>query len=200
MIHRSHNRTVDSSFLTEEEDAIKKISEKIKFIKAKISSKEPKTSRRGKKSDGHSSSDDTDTKELQHLNEQIRQIKSKMILKGDQLNKMKKNSNDEFIQKSRQKKCSGPIYLPINHISRRHSQNTYQIRPANFCSQSYDDDEQDGEVMRGDMRSSITSSKYYVVNKSGGENNGFSASPERKYMSSVEIPAEQLEAFKGTSQ
>ena len=43
-----HNRTVDSSFLTEEEDAIKKISEKIKVIKAKINLKAPKVSKKPK--------------------------------------------------------------------------------------------------------------------------------------------------------
>ncbi len=221
----NHNRTVDSSFLTEEEEAIKKISEKIKFIKAKISSKAPKVSKRVKTPKSHlneSSSDDTDTKELAHLNEQIRQIKSKMILKGDQLSKMKKNSNDEFIEKSRQKTCTGPIYLPINHLSRRSkTANTsggggevFKIMPANFCSQSYNDEEEEEEDFQMEksrtnffrsgaatattVSSTNVASKFYLVRKSGEENKKeFSVSPERKYMSSVEIPAEQLEALKG---
>jgi hypothetical protein len=221
----NHNRTVDSSFLTEEEEAIKKISEKIKFIKAKISSKAPKVSKRVKTAKNshlnESSSDDTDTKELAHLNEQIRQIKSKMILKGDQLSKMKKNSNDEFIEKSRQKTCTGPIYLPINHLSRRSKNgNTsgggeiFKIMPANFCSQSYNDEEEEEEDFQMEksrnnffrngaatattVSSTNVASKFYLVRKSGEENKKeFSVSPERKYMSSVEIPAEQLEALKG---
>lgn len=215
----NHNRTVDSSFLTEEEEAIKKISEKIKFIKAKISTKAPKVSKRAKTKANlnESSSDDTDTKELAHLNEQIRQIKSKMILKGDQLSKMKKNSNDEFIEKSRQKTCTGPIYLPINHLSRRNMNansssgggigETFKVMPVNFCSQSYDDDEDELEKSKSKcVRSAATvtssstnvASKFYLVRKSGEEmKKEFSVSPERKYMSSVEIPAEQLEALKG---
>ena len=46
--------------------------------------------------------------------------------------------------------------------------------------------------------STNVASKFYLVRKSGEEmKKEFSVSPERKYMSSVEIPAEQLEALKG---
>ena len=133
-----------------------------------------------------------------------------MILKGDQLSKMKKSSNEEFIEKSRaQKTCQGPIYLPINHLSRRStnaSSETYKIMPINFCSQSYEDEEYEDETKSTCIRTNGANSntatapmsKFYLVRKSGEENKKeFSVSPERKYMSSVEIPAEQLEALKG---
>ena len=138
-----------------------------------------------------------------------------MIVKGDQLSKMKKNSNEEFIEKSRQKACSGPIYLPINHFSRRSmntadDSETFRVRPVNFCSQSYENEEceveakndvcvrADGVTTTTTTMNSAVASKFYLLRKSGEDiKKEFSVSPERKYMSSVEIPAEQLEALKG---
>lgn len=190
---KATGRGSDSSFLTEEEEAIKKISEKIKVLKAKISSKEgmPKFSKKYKKnkknpdSPNTSSDEDTDTKELLHLNEQIRVLKSRMVMKGDQLSKMKKNSNEAFIQKNLNGNpaCSGPVYLPVNHLRRNFNDNNgFKIEPLNFDDEN---DENEEELNR---------QKYYLVNKSGSKD--LSVSPERKYLSSIEIPAEQLENVK----
>jgi hypothetical protein len=91
----------DSSFLTEEEEAIRKISERIRVLKARIDTKDKKKSKKSKDkqqkrqqnsgvvtssnenlSSSSYASEDTDNRELQHLNEQIRLLKSRMIAKG----------------------------------------------------------------------------------------------------------------------
>ena len=96
----SNTNLSESSFLTEEEDAIKKISEKIRLLKAKIDSKE-KVKKKKKRANNRneqmsSSSEDTDAKELINLNDQIKVLKERMISKGDELNKRKINTNQAF--------------------------------------------------------------------------------------------------------
>jgi hypothetical protein len=139
-------KTSDSSFLTEEEEAIKKISERIKVLKARIDSKDrtskPAKRLHAKKSQrrvnggscenvSQSSSDDTDNKELQHLNEHIKLLKSRMIAKGDQLNMMKKSSTDVFQQTAATAHVSShmPVYMPINFT--RASGQPFEITASN---------------------------------------------------------------------
>ncbi len=175
----------DSSFLTEEEEAIKIISERIKTLKQKISLKQG-TSKSSKKSKNnnrnYSSSEDTDTKELLHLNEQIKVLKSKMLAKGSQLNKVKLNSNNntmeynENFQKS-QPSCSGPIYLPINHINRRNDSSnknvSFEIEPLEIKEKP----------------NSKISEHEISISK-------ITCFPKLKYTSKIDIPPEQLELIK----
>ncbi|CAF0855532.1 unnamed protein product [Brachionus calyciflorus] len=130
----------DSSFLTEEEEAIRKISDRIKVLKAKIDAKDslPVFSKRYKKNRNYSdgSSDDTDTKELKHLNEQIKFLKGKMLAKGDQLNQMKMTSSDLFQNQT----SSHTVFLPINHIRNSDNLSSYRIEPLELydeCTSEY---------------------------------------------------------------
>lgn len=115
-------RNSDSSFLTEEEDAIMKICERIRMLKAKIDSKSNKKD-----------TEDADTKELMHLNDQIRILKSRMLAKGDQLNQMKKTASEAYQYQASAVPCPGPVFLPLNHIKRinpfDNPLNTYRIEP-----------------------------------------------------------------------
>ena len=193
-------RTVESSFLTEEEEAIARISQRIHLLKAKIDSKDNKSKDRSGASD---ESDDTDTRELIQLNEQIRQLKSRMIKKNQQLQRSKKEFqvNPQSIMKH------DKVYLPIQHIKKHYSsednlhllQNNFPVKSKVFFDkpkpqyhhtnskfvESYSVDSNDEQN---------ENSKYFVINQSGSQE--LSCSPERRYTSSIEIPAEQLEDFK----
>ena len=246
----------DSSFLTEEEEAIKKISERIKVLKARIDSKDrvPKVSKRfnGRKNRGKltgscenvsdSSSDDTDNKELYHLNEQIRLLKSRMIAKGDQLNMLKKSSNEIFIQQAASvtpAPCPGPVYLPVSFkkqcnnsefiSNNNENYRTYRVEPLelyddgghdeNFTNEnntmrtphSANNEQYTAESLnecneytktsykdiKNPMQATLAttcSNKFFLVNKIGEDE--VDCSPNRKYTSSIEIPAEQLESLK----
>ena len=165
----------DSSFLTEEEEAIKKISERISVLKARIDSKPAATKRLKSGLDG-TSSDEMDNKELLHLNEQIRLLKSHMLAKGNELNKRKKNSNEAYLLNStggsfNNTAHAGPVYLPINHArpSTHFRETNFKAEPVqvrlNSESQNY-------------FQHEAREQKFYVVNKSGAKN--LSCSPDRR--------------------
>ena len=168
----------DSSFLTEEEEAIKKISERITVLKARIDSK-PAASKRLKQGIEGTSSDEMDNKELLHLNEQIRLLKSHMLAKGNELNKRKKNSNEAYLLNStgsfNNTANAGPVYLPINHArpSTHFRETNFKAEPVqvrlNSESQNY---------FQHEAREQ-TQTRFYVVNKSGAKN--LSCSPDRRY-------------------
>jgi hypothetical protein len=195
---RVRETTVESSFLTEEEEAIARISERIHVLKAKLDSKDSKS--RSKNRSGISEdSDDTDTRELIHLNEQIRQLKSRMIHRNEKLNKIKRmTTHPQGIMKH------DKVYLPIQHLSHRYSsednlhlvQNpTKNITAPNktpqFLIKNADD------TINSDQNSE-KNNHYIVINRSDSQD--LSCSPERRYTSSIEIPAEQLENFKASAE
>lgn len=139
----------ESSFLTDEEEAIKLISEKIHRLSDKI--------------DSSDEADQHQREQIEQLNEQIRLIKSKMIVKGNKLTP-----------------CSGPIYLPINHVKK----SAYRVESTESYKQTTQMDE------------SFVCYETHATKRRDNRNRKKSCSPEKKYTSSVEIPAEQLENFK----
>jgi hypothetical protein len=186
---RVHQTTVESSFLTEEEETIARISERIHVLKAKIDAKD--NNRRKNRSNNSDDSDDTDTRELVQLNDQIRQLKSRMLRKSDQLNHAKGIMKHD------------KVYLPIQHLKNRFrsEDNLHLIQAeAQFPVRSEiivnkqpqyiltNHDSEDYSSSDDDQK------KLFVVNRSN--NRDLSCSPERRYTSSIEIPAEQLEDFK----
>lgn len=193
------DRHSDSSFLTEEEEAIKKISERIKFIKAKIDNKSTRKTSSARRRNGScdnltdgSSEDDTDNKELHHLNEQIRILKSRMIAKGDQLNMMKKSSNDVFLQQVQQPQpCPGPVYLPVTfkrngpnyeythstnvraNVSQSHGgeygdYRSYRVEPLELYeeTQNQADSYRDGNLSSANRRGADYYNEQYILCKS----------------------------------
>jgi hypothetical protein len=184
--------TNNSSFLTEEEEAIKKISEKIRYLKARIDSKknrkkmstassssateyyedeeeEDEEEEMGQDEDEEieqeltNEYEDEDETELYNLNEQIKILKTKMQMKGDEIGQHKtfddEISNQYFephdpqqLQKQQQqqqhhqdhqliKKSSirqnGQIYLPIKNNSNNNLNymGTYRIEPIQITNQ-----------------------------------------------------------------
>lgn len=171
------SQTHESSFLTDEEEAIRRISAQINNLKHKIDAKETRKSRLSRQGRGgnDSLSDDTDTRELMALNEQIRVLKHRMLVKGDRLSRLKTTLSNPNL-------ASDKIYLPINHSKIRNSsdEDAYVIKP---------------------QKKVAINPEYYLETESEEDEEHerqYSSSPERRYTSSIEIPADQVEAIKLT--
>jgi hypothetical protein len=203
--NNSHNNNSESSFLTEEEECIKKISERIVQLKERIHLKE--TQPRSKKSKGNYndlSSDDSDTKELRKLNEQIRVLKSRMIAKGDQLNKVKKLSGNNFFvyqhstatttnSTTNNTKNARPIAIPSSSLPTQsiHTSTSNQFSQACTGPIYLPINHQPRRAYK--IEPLLSSNADYAQQEYESDFNG---SPSRKYISSIEIPAEQLEELK----
>ena len=150
VINKSEMSCTNSSFLTEEEETIKKISEKIRSLKEKIDSKKRRknankpnattittvtettansssaaeyytTDHYDQYLEGDEDENEHDESELMHLNEQIKILKSKMQLKASEL---------------QQSECGDQLYLPIRQeINHNNYMGTYRIEPIEIRSQ-----------------------------------------------------------------
>lgn len=145
--------TSEGCFLTEEEEAIRKISERIFQVKARLVD-----------SAGQSSGDEADTKELAQLNEQIKAIKARMLAKGDQLHEAKQQRQRSHRDRPLNSTASsasppthanantntnaGPVYLPVSHVttSRRANssghkkafvEGSFKAEPVQVCVDSH---------------------------------------------------------------
>ena len=186
---------VESSFLTEEEEAIARISERIHVLKSKLDSKDNSESRSKNRSED---SDDTDTRELIHLNEQIRQLKSRMIQRNEKLNNIKRmTTHPQGIMKH------DKVYLPIQHLNHRYSSedNLHLVHNPTKSNSAPNQTPQYLIKNPDDTSNSDENNKkhnhYVVIDRSDSQD--LSCSPERRYTSSIEIPAEQLENFKASA-
>ena len=181
--------TVESSFVTEEEEAIARISEKMHMLKSKIDSRDNSQAHSKNRNDNSEDFDDVDTKELIQLNEQIRQLKSHVIKK----NNVKKSSEyPQSIMKH------DKVYLPIQHMIRQYSSEDnlhlvendhHLVKNAVFLNRN-----PQFKVNNSDCSENENSDK-------NGDNSyqDMSCSPERRYTSSIEIPAKQLENMKASA-
>lgn len=160
--------TNNSSFLTEEEEAIKKISDKIRCLKSKIDKKKYKKSITTVTEETNSSNDycnnsnqdddddeeEYDETELINLNEQIRLLKSKMKMKGDELSRCNNDNNTKRNEtcisfqddpnsfdynarmtgnnNSNYEMQQEQIYLPICNTD---YMRTFRIEPIEICNQ-----------------------------------------------------------------
>lgn len=209
------NKNSDASFLTEEENAIKKISDRINVLRAKIDAKDslPVFSKRYKNRNNSAGSEDTDTRELQYLNEQIKVLKTKMLAKGDQLNQMKATSSEIFQNPSQSN--SNTVFLPINHFRSGEQLSTYRTEPLELydeCTSEYiasDNFQNEFILVRDEQKkyekkiilplesefdrpsyNDLNRNHFFYVSKSDDR------PMDKKYTSSIEIPAEKLETFK----
>ena len=209
------NKNCDESFLTEEENTIKKISDRIHVLRAKIDAKDslPVFSKRYKHRNNSDGSEDTDTRELQYLNEQIKVLKTKMLAKGDQLNQIKATSSELF-QNPSQSSCN-TVFLPINHIRNGEQLSTYRTEPLELydeCTSEYiasDNFQNEFVLVRDEQKKyekkillpieseldragyhDLKGNQFFYVSKSDDK------PMDKKYTSSIEIPAEKVETFK----
>lgn len=179
----------ETSFLTEEEEAIKKISQRIMTIKAKID-------KRGN-CESVSSCDEADNKELMYLNEQIKTIKSRMLIKGVELNKRKKSSNEAFLSSAHSfshtsfengnsyQQQQGPVYLPVNHVRQRnvspgYAERNFKAEPVQVCVDSHSGSTNyfEHKVQRELAQQHREKKAFFAVDTVGANN--FSCSPDRR--------------------
>ncbi len=157
-----------------------------------------------------SSGDEADTRELAQLNEQIKHLKAQMLAKGNELSKRppksKSASNEAFINTTNtttttttniSPACTGPVYLPVHHLQRNRSlspataqnlfvEGSFKAEPVQVCLS--------GESNYFQHQTPHSSRNYFAVDKANAKN--LHCSPDRRYKSSVEIPAEHLETLK----
>jgi hypothetical protein len=139
----------------------------------------------------HSNLDDRDTKELLKLTEEIQRISRKMKLRDQQRQ-----------QQQQQQPKTKTVYLPLHHTRKKRSSEE-DLRLVKQPGQAYQT-RNNHQKMHRVRESSLDRAgvKFYIVNNKPSsssfhtKHNDYSLSPERRYMSSIEIPAEHIEHMK----